>query len=262
MSAAASGSLTERHLTLFGAIVHGYARYELLMQRIMARAIGADGSAVILQTKTMTFIQKREALLALPRHRRVPRDQVDAIRDCLKLPSKMRTLRDDIKHSDWTAGESKDSVLPAWIFNRPTTIKALHRTPDTNSVDFMEDDDDRTEYTLDELAVIVENLAKNYAAFHDFVSETYLIEGGEDGAVQGPCRPHADGRIRLKIAMLEQVLIEKGCQLLGLAPPLLQPPIIAARFVTPSGGGDESMPPSNGPNLLNGGEQERGRQAE
>jgi hypothetical protein len=73
-------------------------------------------------------------------------------------------------------------VQPAWIFNRPTTIKALHRTPDTNSADFMEDDDDRTEYTLDELAVIAENLAENYAAFHDFVSETHLIEGGEDGA--------------------------------------------------------------------------------
>jgi hypothetical protein len=37
--------------------VHSYARYELLMQRIMARAIGADGSAVILLTRTMTFTQ-------------------------------------------------------------------------------------------------------------------------------------------------------------------------------------------------------------
>jgi len=183
MNTATSGSLTERHLTLFGAIVHSYARYELLMQRIMARAIGADGSAVILLTRTMTFTQKRDALLALLRHRRVPLDQVDAIRDCLKLPSRMRTLCDDIRHSDWTAGASKDSIQPAWIFNRPTTIKALHRTPDTNSADFMEDDDDRTEYTLDELAVIAENLAENYAAFHDFVSETHLIEGGEDGAV-------------------------------------------------------------------------------
>jgi hypothetical protein len=95
----------------------------------------------------------------------------------------MRTLCDDIRHSDWTAGASRDSIQPAWIFNRPTTIKALHRTPDTNSADFVEDDDDRTEYTLDELAVIAENLAENYAAFHDFVSETHLIEGGEDGAV-------------------------------------------------------------------------------
>ena len=34
-----------------------------------------------------------------------------------------------------------------------------------------------------ELAVIAENLGENYAAFHDFVSETHLIEGGEDGAV-------------------------------------------------------------------------------
>jgi len=116
MNTATSGGLTERHLTLFGAIVHSYARYELLMQRIMARAIGADGSAVILLTRTMTFTQKRDALLALLRHRRVPLDQVDAIRDCLKLPSRMRTLCDDIRHSDWTAGASKDSIQPAWIF--------------------------------------------------------------------------------------------------------------------------------------------------
>ena len=177
MNTATSARLTERHLTLFGAIVHSYARYELLMQRIMAKAIGADGSAVILLTRTMTFTQKRDALLALLRHRRVPLDQIDAIRDCLKLPSRMRTLCDDIRHSDWTAGASKDSIQPAWIFNLSPTIKPLHRTGDTNSEDFLEDDDDRTEYTLDELVVIAERLVENYGAFLDFVRETHLIEG-------------------------------------------------------------------------------------
>jgi hypothetical protein len=182
MNTATSGPLTERHLTLFGAVVHSCARYELLMQRIMARVIGADGSAVILLTRTMTFTQKRDALLALLRHRRVPLDQIDAIRDYLKLPSRMRTLCDDIRHSDWTAGAATDSIQPAWIFNRSKTIKALHRTADTNSEDFREDDDDRTEYALDELKVIAESLAENYGAFHDFVTETHLIESGEDGA--------------------------------------------------------------------------------
>jgi hypothetical protein len=90
----------------------------------------------------------------------------------------MRTLRDDIGHSNWTAGASKDSIQPAWIFNRAATIKALHRTSETDAADFMEDDDDRTEYTLDELAMIAESLADNHAAFHDYAIKTRLIEGG------------------------------------------------------------------------------------
>jgi hypothetical protein len=179
MNTLTSGRLTERHLTLFGAIVHVYARYELLMQRIMAKAIGADGSAVILLTRTMTFTEKRGALLALLRHRRVPLDQIDVIRDYLKLPSRMRILCDDIRHSDWTAGATVDSIQPQWIFNNPRTIKPLHKTPDTSAEDFFEDDDDRAEYSLDELALIAQRLAENYRAFHDFVREVHLIEGGE-----------------------------------------------------------------------------------
>jgi hypothetical protein len=182
MNAATSTPLTERHLQLFGAIVHCYARYELLMQRIMAKAIGADGSAVILLTRTLTFLEKRLALLALLRHRRVPLDQIDAIRDYLKLPSRLRTLCDDISHSDWTAGAVVDSIQPAWVFNDPKTIKALHKTADTSADDFQEDDDDRTEYSLDDLAAIAERLAANYGAFEDFVREARLIGGGEGGA--------------------------------------------------------------------------------
>jgi hypothetical protein len=178
MNTVTSGRLSERHLTLFGAIVHCYARYELLMQRIMAQAIGADGSAVILLTRTMTFVEKRQALLALLRHRSVPLDQIDAIRDSLKLPSRMRVLCDDIRHSDWTAGVSKDSIQPAWIFNVSKTIKPLHRTADTSTDDFFEDDDDRAEYTLDELALIAQRLAENYAAFDNFLREVHLIDGG------------------------------------------------------------------------------------
>jgi hypothetical protein len=179
MTTPTSGRLTERHLTLFGAIVHVYARYELLMQRIMAKAIGADGSAVILLTRTMTFTEKRYALLALLRHRSVPLDQIDAIRDYLKLPSRMRTLCDDIRHSDWTGGATADSIQPQWIFNNPRTIKPLHKTPDASAENFFEDDDDRAEYSLDELALIAQRLAENYEAFHDFVREAQLIGGGE-----------------------------------------------------------------------------------
>ncbi len=150
MDILASGPLTERHLTYFGAITHGFARHELLMQRIMAHAMGADDSSTIQLTKTMSFSQKRDALLALLRHRDVPLDQIDAIRDHLKLPSRLRALRDDICHSDWTAGVAMDSIQPAWIFNQPPTIKPIHATAGAGT--FFEDDDDRSEYSLGELA--------------------------------------------------------------------------------------------------------------
>jgi hypothetical protein len=79
MSIVIPGCLTERHLTLFGTIVQWFARYELLMQKIMATVIGLDSAAVILLTRGLTFDDKHRALLGLLRHRGIPLDQFDAI---------------------------------------------------------------------------------------------------------------------------------------------------------------------------------------
>jgi len=176
MSTVMPGRLTERHLTLFGTIVQWFARYELLMQEIMATVIGSDSGAVILLTRRFTFGDKYHALLDLLRHRRIPLDQFDAVRNYLVLPHALSMLCDDIAHSTWIAGTSTNSIQPNWILRLPSTIKPMRKAADTRSEDFAEDDDERVEYTLHELAEAAESLGKNYEVFSDYVHDVGLID--------------------------------------------------------------------------------------
>lgn len=102
--------LTYRHLALFGAVVHWYARYEFLMQRIAAKAMDADCSCIVLLTKDLSFDAKRLALLRLLRHRSMPLDQIDAIIGYLKLPMRLRPLCEDVEHSEWMVGSPADAI--------------------------------------------------------------------------------------------------------------------------------------------------------
>jgi hypothetical protein len=177
MSAVIAGCLTERHLTLFGTIVQWFARHELLMQEIMATVIGSDSAAVMLLTRDLIFSEKQQALLRLLRHRRVPLDRFDAVRAYLKVPHALSRLCDDIEHSAWVAGPSPNSIQPDWILRPPPTIKPMHKGADTRAEDFMEDDDDRVEYTLEELA---ETLSENHKSFANYAREVGLIDGRMD----------------------------------------------------------------------------------
>ena len=102
MGAVTLGCLTERHLMLFGTIVQLFARYELLMQEIMARAIRSDSAAVILLTRGLTFGDKRHALLGLLRHRSVPLDQFDAVYKYLEVPHACCATISSTRHR-WSA---------------------------------------------------------------------------------------------------------------------------------------------------------------
>ena len=161
---------------LFGTIVQLFARYELLMQEIMATVIRSDSAAVILLTRGLRFADKRHALLDLLRHRRVPLDKCDAVYKYLEVPHTFNVLRDNIEHSTWMVGPSLNSIQPDWILRLPPTIKPIHKTADTRSEDFIEDDDDRVEYTLNGLAETVETLGKNYELFFDYVCNNDLID--------------------------------------------------------------------------------------
>jgi hypothetical protein len=176
MSIVIPGCLTERHLTLFGTIVQWFARYELLMQEIMARVIGSDSAAVILLTRGLTFDGKHRALLGLFRHRGIPLDQFDAIRSYLKVPRALSKLRDDIEHSAWIAGPSPNSIQPDWILRPPPTIMPMRKGADTRPEDFMEDDDDRVEYTLEELAEMAETLGENHESLSSYARGVGLID--------------------------------------------------------------------------------------
>jgi hypothetical protein len=54
VSITTSDCLTERHLMLFGTIVHWFARYEVLMQQIIATVIGSHLADVMLLTRPHT----------------------------------------------------------------------------------------------------------------------------------------------------------------------------------------------------------------
>jgi hypothetical protein len=176
MSTVILDCLTERHLTLFGTIVQWFARHELLMQEIAATVIGSDSAAVIILTRGLRFSDKHQALLSLLRHRRVPLDQFDAVRRYLKVPHTLSRLCDDIKHSAWISGPTLNSIQPNWILRPKPTIKPMHKAADTRFEDFMENDDDRAEYSLGDLTEVAETLGKNYELFAEYVRKVGLID--------------------------------------------------------------------------------------
>jgi hypothetical protein len=85
--------LTERHLLLFGIIIQWFARYELLIQDVMATVVGSDLAAVILLTRDLDFSGKRRALLELLRHWTIPLNQFDRISAYLMVPHTLTPLR-------------------------------------------------------------------------------------------------------------------------------------------------------------------------
>ena len=60
------------------------------------------------------------------------------------------------------------------ILTLPTTIKAVHDIDELSQF-FVEDDQDKATYTLDELKKIVENLEMNYTLFQTYVREVGLV---------------------------------------------------------------------------------------
>ena len=167
--------LTERHLLLFGTIVQWFARYELLMQEVMATVSGSDSACVMLLTRSLDFGGKRHALLDLLRHRMIPLDQFDRVNAFLIIPHTLTPLRNDIAHSAWISAPSPNSIQPDWILRLPRSVEPLRDNPDAPSKNLVESDEDRVSYSVDDLSEIVENLATNHAQFSNYLHEVGLI---------------------------------------------------------------------------------------
>jgi hypothetical protein len=176
MTNATPECLTPRHLQLFGTIVQWFARFELLMQDVMATVAGADAAAVMLLTRSLDFAGKRRVLVDLLRHRPVPLDQFDRIRGYLVIPENLTPLRNDIAHSAWKPGVTATGVQPNWIVRIPPSVRPSRGDP-ASPESYVEDNEDRIEYTLDDLAQIVESLAGNYALFLAYLREVDLVAG-------------------------------------------------------------------------------------
>jgi hypothetical protein len=168
MSKAAASCVTDQHLLFFGTIVQCFARYEFLMQEIMAAVSGADATSVKLLTATLSFNEKRDALFRLLSHRAVPFDQIEQIRSYLRIPSAFTSLRDDIAHSIWTEGVPQGSIWPAWLSHGSlTAVKPLHDIG-SQAKAFVEGDADKVTYTLDDLREISHRLTLNHSGLEAY----------------------------------------------------------------------------------------------
>jgi hypothetical protein len=161
--------LTERHLLLFGAIIQWFARYELVMQEIIAMLIGVDSGSVMILTRGFDFGEKRQALFDLLRHRNVPLDRYDEINKFLMVPHTLTPLRNDIAHSGWVAGPSSGGIQPDWVLRLPPSVKPLH------GYGLVEREEDKITYSIDEFVEIIETLAGNYNDFISYLHEIGLV---------------------------------------------------------------------------------------
>jgi len=161
-------NLTERHLLLFGTIVQWFARYERLMVEAMARLAGADPVSIALMTRALSFEEKRRAFLNVLRYGKVPLDQYDRVCEFLRAPHALSALRDNIVHATWTVGRQTNSVQPDWVLNLPPNVQ-----PSLGGVDaeFIQGQDERIGYTLDDLAEAARTLALNYTALATYVRD-------------------------------------------------------------------------------------------
>jgi hypothetical protein len=175
MTMDAEHCLSDRHLTLFGAIIRWYARHEQLMLRLMAAVAGCDGSAVMILTSNLDFNGRRSALLDLLRHRATPLSLYDRICHFLTVPGTILRLRNDIAHSPWTAAPNTHLIQPVWIFRRQPGVKPLHGDPDDVERRYVECDDDKLDYSLEDLESSVRTLAENYQAFAAFVDDAFPV---------------------------------------------------------------------------------------
>jgi hypothetical protein len=160
--------LTERHLLLFGTIVHWFARYERLMADIMAGLTGADSVSVELMTGRLSFEDKGRALLNILRYRKVPLDQYDRVCGYLRLPEELSALRDNIVHSTWSASRIPKSIQPDWVLRPPSTVQ-----PWLGGIDavFIKAKEEKIGYTVEELAETARSLSLNFEAFAGYAKE-------------------------------------------------------------------------------------------
>lgn len=167
--------LTDRHFLLFGTIIHWFARYEFLMQAIIANVTGSDVAAIMLMTRDLDFSKKHSVVLDLLRHRSIPIDQLDRVGQYLTMPHTRTRLRNDIAHSTWILSESPHLIQPKWIFRLPPSIKPVRDDSDVSGEHYIESNEDKLSYSLDDLEDIVAGLAENYRRFSEYLLQVGLI---------------------------------------------------------------------------------------
>jgi hypothetical protein len=173
MTSFSDDCLSERHLTLFGAIIRSFARHEHLMLRLTASVAGCDTSALMILIRNQDFNDKKLALLDLLRHRATAMDRYDRICNFMATASSFLRLRNDIAHSPWTKALAPNAIQPVWIFRRQPGVKPMHGDPSEAAPRYVESDDDRIDYSLKDLETAVRTLTDNERDFTAFVDEFF-----------------------------------------------------------------------------------------
>jgi hypothetical protein len=176
MNTVGPNCLTKQHLLLFGTIIHWFARYELLMQEIMASVAGCDSGSIIVLTSGLDFGAKRRVLFDLLRHRDIPLDRYDRINGYLMVPHTLTLIRNYIAHSVWISGSSSNWIQPDWVRRLPPSVKPFHGDG------LIETEQDRAAYSLGDLDETAESLASNYEDFSDYLREVGLIGAHPPGS--------------------------------------------------------------------------------
>ncbi|MCL2452032.1 MAG: hypothetical protein FWD08_00025 [Alphaproteobacteria bacterium] len=182
--------LTEPYLLSFGTIIHWFARYETLIESILAAISGADATAIKLLTSDLNTTQKRKTLLRLLRHRAVPLDRIDQIQSYLEVLHTYTQLRDDIAHSIWVEGEPANMVWPAWLKAGPRTAIKPKRDLGGGQKAFVEEEGEKITYTTEGLKEIIGILESNFLAFEKYIGEIGINLPPEKRSLQAsPWRP-------------------------------------------------------------------------
>jgi hypothetical protein len=176
MTESPKAGLDDRHLLLFGTIIQTFAAHELLIARLMAHVLKTQAGPMLLLMHNLSFEEKRKTLLDLCRHCGMPLDQYDRVNGYLSFLLPFTRLRFDIVHSVWSAAPSLDAIQPDWILNPPRRVKPLHAEAGSLPGDFVEDEEEKLAFSLDELKEIAKGLADNLAKFSRYLADTGLIE--------------------------------------------------------------------------------------
>ncbi len=161
--------LTQQQLLLFGTVIQWFARYEVLMQEIMATVSGADVTAIKLLTVDLDFIAKRNALFRMLRYKALPHDHVDQIQSYFQVVDAFLSLRNDIAHSIWVKGTPQNSIWPLWLTHGP--LQGIKPSGAEGSAPSR----DETIYSVEDLTEVSRNIAANFAGLSSYVAGLGLV---------------------------------------------------------------------------------------
>lgn len=156
-------SVRDEHFRAFGAIIHMFARFEVLMIAIMNKITGADIPYLFMMMAELPYHRKRDTLLALIKSGTIPSEQIERVTWFLGELHKWNKLRNFIAHLAWKEGKRPHSIKPFGLSGRGGKVTAIGYDPD-----------DR-DYTDEELVDIANELESLYSRFQEYLFSVNLL---------------------------------------------------------------------------------------